>query len=409
MRKSILLPVLAFSLALLLAIFPLQKKASADENASTSADSSNALNDIRIKIAQLTGKINELKGQELSLSSQISVMDNQIKLTEYRIQSTKNEIAQLEDDIAIATKKVSQLESSLQNVTKVLIHRVQATYMVGTVSSLSMLLWANDLDNFLAKENYLKKMQAHDKTLMYSVQQAKVDYANQKQIYVDKQKKVVALQTQLESYNSDLRLQKDNKKTLLSQTQGSEANYQHLLSQAKAQLAGFSRFTESQGGAGLLSGQTKCDDWGCYYNQRDTQWGGQSLNGTQYTLASDGCLVTAMAMVMTHYGHKTLPSDINANSSNFASYYPAYLLYTTFANGTTAERVGAAIDQALSGGDPVVVGINAYGGTHFVVLRSGSGGSYMMNDPYIEGGNNISFNDHYSAGSIFEVDKVVIH
>jgi ABC-type bacteriocin/lantibiotic exporter with double-glycine peptidase domain len=115
-----------------------------------------------------------------------------------------------------------------------------------------------------------------------------------------------------------------------------------------------------------------------------------------------------MAMVMTHYGHKTLPSDINSNSNNFASYYPAYLLYTISANGATAQRVSASIDATLGSGNPVVVGINAYGGTHFVVLRSGSGGNYMMNDPYIANGNNISFNAYYSVGSIFEVDKVVI-
>jgi len=181
-----------------------------------------------------------------------------------------------------------------------------------------------------------------------------------------------------------------------------------LLSQARAQLAGFSRFTQSQGGAGLLSGQTTCDDWGCYYSQRDAQLGGQSLNGTQYTLASDGCLVTSMAMVLTHYGHKTLPSDINANPDNFASYYPAYLLYTIQVNGVTAARVGSTIDAALSNGDPLVVGVHAYGGTHFVVLRSGSGGSYMMNDPYVANGNNIPFTDHYSVGSIFEIHKVVI-
>ncbi|MDP3940778.1 MAG: hypothetical protein Q8Q49_00565 [bacterium] len=408
MRKSLFLSILAFFVALLLT-FSVQTYALADDEASSSADASQAVNDLRKKIAELNGKINDLKGQEKSLSSQIAVMDNQIKLTEYRIESTKQEIIQLEEDIAIATNKVTQLESSLQDVTKTLIHRIQATYMAGTVSSFSMLLSASDLDNFLARENYLKKMQEHDKQLMYTVQQAKVDYANQKDIYVEKQRKVQALKTQLESYNADLQVEKDNKKTLLAQTQGSEANYQRLLSQAKAQLAGFSRFTANSGGAGLLSGQTTCDDWGCYYNQRDSQWGSQSLNGTQYTLASDGCLVTAMAMVMTHYGRKTLPSDINANPNNFASYYPAYLLYTISANGTTAERIGSSIDSALSSGDPVVVGLRALGGTHFVVLRSGSGGNYMMNDPYIENGNNISFNDHYSVGSIYEVSRVAIH
>ncbi|MBI2442434.1 MAG: hypothetical protein HYV40_00810 [Candidatus Levybacteria bacterium] len=411
MRRSVFLPIVFFSLALpLLSLFYITR-VSAEDQATESAETDNTgtIKDLRKKITELTGKITELQGQERSLSSQIAVMDNQIKLTVYKIASTKEEIIQLESDIGIATNKVSQLEKSLGDITKVLIRRIQATYMAGSVSSLSVFLSADDLNKYLAKENYLKKMQAHDKQLMYSVQQAKVDYANQKQIYVEKQKKVEALKVQLETYNADLQKEKDNKKVLLAQTQGSEANYQRLLAQAKAQLEGFTRFTQNQGGASILSNQTVCDDWGCYYNQRDSQWGNLSLNGTQYTLASDGCLVTAMAMVMTHYGVKTLPSDINANPSNFASYYPAYLLYKISANGKTAERIGATIDSALSEGHPVVVGINAYGGTHFVVLRSGSSGNYMMNDPFVENGNNISFNAHYSVGNIFEIQKVAIY
>ena len=54
--------------------------------------------------------------------------------------------------------------------------------------------------------------------------------------------------------------------------------------------------------------------------------GKNPLNGTKYNLASDGCLVTSMAMVMTHYGYKDVtPVTINSDPKNFAAYYPAYL------------------------------------------------------------------------------------
>lgn len=381
----------------------------ADDTASSSASTnSQSKDELRNKIRDLEGKVSDLRGQEKTLSTQISVMTNQVKLTEYRIEATKEQIQELQDNIKITTEKIAKLQASVNDVSKVLVKRIQASYEVGTVSPIAMLLSSSDISNYITRHNYLNKMQQHDRELIYAAQQAKIDYANEKQIFSDKEKKVQALKAQLENYTKELEAEQENKKTLLAQTQGSEANYQRLLSQAKAQLAGFSSFVANQGGASLLSNQTTCDDWGCYYNQRDSQWGGSSLNGTEYTIASDGCLVTSMAMVMTHYGHKTLPSDINANSSNFASYYPAYLLYTTSANGVTAQRVGATIDDTLRDGNPVIVGIRAYGGTHFVVLRSGSGGNYMMNDPFVENGNNIPFGDHYSVGSIFEIDKVVI-
>ena len=129
------------------------------------------------------------------------------------------------------------------------------------------------------------------------------------------------------------------------QTNAQESTYQKLLAAAEAELNSFSAFTQNAGGSKLLPGQTNCDAWGCYYNQRDALWGNNSLDGTKYTLASDGCLVTAMAMVMTHYGYKNVtPATINADPGNFAAYYPAYLLVTINVGGVTATRKTTTID-----------------------------------------------------------------
>ena len=116
-----------------------------------------------------------------------------------------------------------------------------------------------------------------------------------------------------------------------------------------------------------------------------------------------------MAMVLTHYGYREVtPISINANPSNFAAYYPAYLLYTIYVDGVTATRITASIDAMLESGNPVIVGLHAYGGTHFVVLVSGSDGSYLMRDPYIANGKDISFSAHYSVRNIYAVEKVVV-
>jgi hypothetical protein len=77
-------------------------------------------------------------------------------------------------------------------------------------------------------------------------------------------------------------------------------------------------------------------------------------------------------------------------------------------DGVTATRKTATIDATLATGNPVVVGIHAYGGTHFVVLVSGSKGNYIMKDPYITDGNNMSFTDHYTLRSVFAIAKVII-
>lgn len=361
---------------------------------------------LQSQIKQYEQKISDLQGQEKTLSSQISIMDSQIKLTEYKIQATKEQITNLTLDIDTATKKISSLQKALDQSINVLLNRIVATYEVGTIQPLQILLTSGTASDFFTRLNYLKLAQAHDKKLIYDTQQAKVDYANQKDIFENEKQQVEVLQKQLQAYNTQLDLDKKAKQRLLSETQGSEANYQRLLSQAKAQLAGFQRFVISQGGASILSNQTTCDDWGCYYNQRDAQWGNNALNGTQYSLASDGCLVTAMAMVYTHIGHRGVtPQTINSNPSNFASYYPAYLNKTISADGLTTSRIYAAIDSELNAGKPVIIGIGR-GPDHFVVFISGSNGNYKMHDPFVPNGHNINFTDHYSVSNINSIERV---
>jgi peptidoglycan hydrolase CwlO-like protein len=406
-RKKIL--ILLLFIALLTPFFSI--KIFADTSATSSASSNpQAIQNLQNQIHDLEGKVTELQGQEKTLSSQIDVLDNQTQLTQLRIQSTKSQINELNSNIDTAENKISQLQGSVEQLSRALVKRIVATYETESTQTLAVLLTSKNVNDFLTRANYLRAVQEQDKKMMYNAVQAQNDYANQKDIYASKKEKLDQLNSQLQDYTDQLDQETNQRKTLLAQTQGSEANYQRLLAQAQAQLAGFSRFVTSQGGASLISGQTVCDDWGCYYNQRDTQWGGLALNGTQYSIASDGCLMTAMAMVYTHYGHRSVtPISINSNPSNFASYEPAWLNKTIVADGTTASRVSSSIDSELSGGRPVIVGISYDGGPypdHFVVLISGSGGNYQMNDPYTANGHDIPFTSHYSVASIREIDRV---
>lgn len=362
------------------------------------------------KIKELEDKLKEVQGQAKTLSSQIAVMDNQIRLTELRIQATTKDIEKLDTDIEVTTKQITKLEETLNITTKALLNRIVATYQLGSSHPLEVVLSSGSVSDMFTRLNYMRLVQLHDKKLIYETQQAKTDYTNQKEIFEGKKEKIEKLKNQLLSYTKQLDNEKKNKKQLLAETEGSESNYQRLLAQARAQLAAFGRFTASQGGASILSNQTVCDDWGCYYNQRDSQWGGNPLNNTQFTLASDGCLVTAMAMVYTHYGYKNVtPKTINSNSGNFASYYPAYLKFAITADGVSSNRVRDSIDSMLSSGHPVVAGVSYDGGPisdHFVVLVSGSNGNYTMNDPFTPNGRNIPFSSHYAIGGIREVYKV---
>jgi peptidoglycan hydrolase CwlO-like protein len=374
----------------------------------TFAQDNQQATDIQKKISEYQDKLQQLKQQKNTLSSQIQYMDTQIYLTSLQIQDTEQRITKTGKEIEVLGSRIEGLDQSLDYLSKLLINQVIENYKKRSISLLDIIFDTTSASDFLNQVKYLKTAQNNNQKLLYSVQEAKSNYEEQKKLREEKKIELDKLTQTLNDQKQSLDNQKDQKQKLLADTQNDETTYQNLLSQAQAQLAGFSKFVASQGGASILNNQTVCDDWGCYYSQRDSQWGSNSLNGTGYTLASDGCLVTSMAMVYTHLGRRNVnPQTINSNPSNFASYYPAYLEYTISADGLTTSRVGAYIDETLSSGNPVVVGVRAYGGTHFVVLISGSDGNYVMHDPYIENGHRLSFSSYYSVASIFEIRKVI--
>jgi len=341
----------------------------------------------------LKSAINTLDLQMTKVQTQINATENQIKVTELQIRqmggqikTTQSAIETYKDGIAESLRYVNSQDE------QPLVLQLAAS---GGLSE----LWQKVESDIRLQDALHKRTEDLKKTKNNLV--TKQNTAQQKKDLLAQQKQDLADQKQ------DLNSAKKAKNRLLAETNNKESTYQNLLTQAKKQLNSFLAFTRSAGGARLLSKQTICDSWGCYYNQRDSTWGTKALNNTEYTLADAGCLITSMAMIMTHYGYRTItPASINANPDNFASYYPAFLLKSITVNGITATRVTTQIDSSLANGTPVIVGMNVNSGTHFVVLVSGKNGKYLMRDPYISGGKDISFNDHYKVSSIYSIARV---
>ncbi|MDE2001415.1 MAG: hypothetical protein KGI60_02520 [Patescibacteria group bacterium] len=343
----------------------------------------------------LQDAVNSLNLQSKQVQAKITLTQHQINITELQIQQLGSSISDTQDSI---TTNQSTLEANMRVLQK---QDEQSTLFQLIASSDLSQAW-DDLNAIAQVQNAVvnqtQTLQTHKNNLTDSQNAAK-----QKQATLAAQKKSLAAEQQ------SLAQTAESKKELLAETGAQESNYQKLLSDAKQQLASFTTFAANAGGSGLLINQTSCDSWGCYYNQRDAAWGNDALNGTQYQLKSDGCLVTSMAMMMTHYGHPDVtPVSINSDPSNFAAYYSAYLLKTISVDGVTATRKATYINSTLATGNPVVVGLRAYGGTHFVVLVRKEGSDYIMRDPYIPNGKDVSFSAHYSLNEVYEVARVIV-
>lgn len=338
-------------------------------------------------------------------------MNSQIKLTSLRIAAAQDKISTLTDEINKLETEVTRLEGVLNDRLALLLKRIPATYIRASTSDFGTLLLSKNFFDFVTRIKYVQTVQAEDAALVFQVKATQNSYNDSKKTREDKKNQLEELKTELNQQNIQLAQQKQEKDALLTATQGNESRYEELLAAARAQLAAINNFVSNLGGAGILSNQTYHSDWGTYYNQRDSQWANHGIGSSSESIANVGCLVTSIAMVMSHYGKGASPADVASTLDLFVP-GTAYMYQGSHSvAGATVTRTTtstSAIDGELASGNPVIVGL--YGGpAHFVVLKSGSGGSYTMNDPFVENGHDIAFTSHYSMGAISEVDIVRVN
>ena len=340
------------------------------------------------KVKCLTDRVGQLGSQANTLKNQISQFDYQIKLTTLKISQT-------EAQINLLGGRIDQLEVSLQDLTKAFSSRAVETYKLSKFeNNFFFVLSASDIKDATSRFHYLQKIEEEDRSLLTRLQEAQTTYQGQK---ADQE----TLQKQLKDQQSVVNTQKASKAKLLSTTQNDEKKYQSLLSQAKSQLSAFNRFVAGHGGAGILSNQTKCGAWGCYYNQRDSAWGNIGMGGSSYSMASYGCLATSVSMMASHNGKNIKPGDIAVNSDAFVP-GTGYLYHDFSINGikvTVNTASKSILDSELSAGRPVIAGLYS-GPDHFIVILRKEGDKYIMNDPFMENGSERPLTDKYSVSDI---------
>jgi peptidoglycan hydrolase CwlO-like protein len=358
-------------------------------------------------IKKYTDQISSLQGQAKTLKNQIAQFDAQIQLTTLKISQT-------EEQIRLLGGRIDQLGISLASLTEAFSSRAVETYKLSRFeNNFVFILSASDINSAFARLHYLEKIQEEDRNLLQKLKEAQVTYQGQKT-------EQETLQNQLRAQKANLNNQKMAKNNLLKTTQNDEAKYQSLLSQAQAQLNAFRSFVSSKGGASILSNQTVCDSWGCYYNQRDSSWGNSGIGLSSVSMADAGCLVTSVAMIAKHYGKNITPLDIASHADPFYS-NTAYMNYPSWSisgmvgvTRSSSSPSEALVDEEVNAGRPVIVGL--YGTysypQHFIVIKGKDGGGYVIYDPFMsDGGQGVKHlsDGGYSFSDIRRVDKVSIN
>lgn len=371
-------------------------------------------------VADCNAKLNQLSGQKQTLSQAVGVLTTQIKLTESKIAAQTAQLKRLEIEITDLEGKIQSLDYSLSDLTKLFVERVRAGYKNQLRQPYVLVVQSSGLPSLIKSVEYIEQVRDHDRNLLIALEKSRLDYDIEKTTKEQKQLEIEKLKLVLDKEKLALATQVTAKNKLLEETKNDEKRYQSLRQDARNRVAQLANYTSSRGGASLLSGTTRCDDWGCYYNQRDNQWGSKLIGSSDMTMASVGCLVTSAAMIASHYGKNLTPLDI-ANSTSPFEYDTADMRFTwegavngvkvtRSANSCNGNSCLSIIDSELTASRPVIVRITAsnIAGTHFLVIHKKEGDNYLMKDPYESDGNNISFTSKHSINSITRVDKVSV-
>ncbi|MDH7476693.1 MAG: hypothetical protein QHH09_04540 [Microgenomates group bacterium] len=385
-------------LLILLLFFPIKKITSVECQPGYSYRNEEELNQI---IDACEQKTKDLRQAINSLASQIKYMDTQIYLTTLKIQETEQKIIKTQNEIETLSSKIEGLDQSLNYLSKLLIERIAEGYKKRSLSLFSLLLDSENADDFFNRFKYLKTAQENNQKLLIQVQQAKLNYEDQKKLREEKKVELANLNITLNSQRNALNSQKTQKQKLLIDTKNSEEFYQQILAQAKKQLAAFKSFVQSSGANTVIDANglgTGSD--GSYYSQRDIRWAYKTIGYSSENILNVGCLLTSIAMFAKKNGQNSTPADIASEFDRFYGLTAYMALPWKGVAGKSYHSISKSdIDQELNNGNYVIVGIlrnSCYaGGDHFVLLIRKDGDDYIMHDPVF--GPDLKFSSHYSS------------
>lgn len=354
------------------------------------------------KVSCLETKVKQKQDEGSTLAKEKEIIENNIALTQARIEQIKIEQKRTEKELEVLDDRIINSEIQRDKFLALLENQVTNFYKQIRHSPLDLFFEEGGFTAYVNKIQYEGDLQEEISRNALKLQTAKEQYQIMAEERIKLQDELKKQASSMTAQETRLKEQEAEKQRLISQTKNDEKTYQNLLNQARSEINAFSRFASSQGGGTCLGSSVSSDD-GWFYSQRDPKWCSQYIGMSNMTIGEVGCLLSSVSMIWGKYGYSTTPSSIAANSSYFFA-STAYMLTPPAPSGYSYRRIdrydSGKIDEELGAGRPVIVHVrtnNGYGG-HFIVLKSGSGGSYTMHDPW--NGPDLNFGSYYSTGQI---------
>jgi len=203
------------------------------------------------RVACYTDVVNTCSTQRESMAAQVVYLTTKIELTISKIAAVLEKVKQLEGEIVELTDKIDKLETSLTKITGIFLDRVVATYKYGSINHLNLLLTSGKFSDILNRYKYVQTVQAHDRRLLFQLQNSKVNFQDQKVLREEKRKELDSAKLQLEKEQANLAVVKKEKELFLETTRNSESRYRQELSAAKREAEGIQQAASILSTAGI--------------------------------------------------------------------------------------------------------------------------------------------------------------
>lgn len=203
------------------------------------------------KVNCYTDVVNICATQRESMAAQITFLSTRIELTKTKIEQNRQTIKLLEEEIAKLTEKIDNLENSLTTIGSIFIDRIVSSYKHRDVSYLNIIINSNKFSDLFNKYKYIQSVQAHDRRLLFQLQNSKINFQEQKNLRTEKIQQLSDLKKQLEKEEATLAVQKNEKEVFLAVTKNSESIYLQNLQAAQKEAAEIQRAASILSSAGV--------------------------------------------------------------------------------------------------------------------------------------------------------------
>lgn len=346
----------------------------------------------------LEKKLIELSNKKDTVSNQIKILNSQYELTLLKITQTENSIKNLEKEINDLSIKINNLDNQLDELSSIYVLQIIQNYKLQKNVPPFAFFFSDNLNNYLNQYKYVSNVQKASQNSLINMETVRSNYDAQKTQKAKKQQEMETLQQTLATQKKTLDGQKIAKNQLLKTTEEEYVKVQQ-------QLAALRSFSTSAGGSSCLDSSPGVGNDGNFYSQRDPLWCKKYIGISKDTVGEVGCYISSLSMVYKKIGSNITPLSYASNPSNFWG-NTAYMTNPSPPSGYTYKQVAYSsdiIDKELKDGRYVIAQMKMrnIAGMHFIVIISGSNGSYKIHDPWF--GADLNFSDRYSTSGVISL------